>query len=145
MQLRDRVPASFCTADWASNLPCSYVTVCQLHSRISERRLSLFIAFKLKSNARANFWWQMFCWRRKCVISCVMWCCCVCDVVLLCVVVLLCFLWYCPNQPHLLNKYQINMGFSHFHEFGILSGMYILAPYQIDIVKGCGSAIAILY
>ena len=42
-----------------------------------------------------------------------------------------------PNQPHLLNKYQINMGFSHFHEFGILSGMYILAPYQIDIVKGC--------
>ena len=20
-----------------------------------------------------------------------------------------------PNQPHLLNKYQINMGFSHFH------------------------------
>ena len=43
-----------------------------------------------------------------------------------------------PNQPHLLNKYQINMEFSHFHEFGILSGMYILAPYQIDIVKGCG-------
>ena len=43
-----------------------------------------------------------------------------------------------PNQPHLLNKYQINMVFSHFHEFGILSGMYILAPYQIDIVKGCG-------
>ena len=42
------------------------------------------------------------------------------------------------NQPHLLYKYQINMGFSHFHEFGILSGMYILAPYQIDIVKGCG-------
>ena len=42
------------------------------------------------------------------------------------------------NQPHLLNKYQINMGFSHFHEFGILSGMYILAPYQIDIVKACG-------
>ena len=30
------------------------------------------------------------------------------------------------------------MGFSHFHEFGILSGMYILAPHQIDIVKGCG-------
>ena len=30
------------------------------------------------------------------------------------------------------------MGFSHFLEFGILSGMYILAPYQIDIVKGCG-------
>ena len=42
------------------------------------------------------------------------------------------------NQQHLLNKYQINMGFSHFHKFGILSGMYILAPYQIDIVKGCG-------
>ena len=30
------------------------------------------------------------------------------------------------------------MGFSHFHEFWILSGMYILAPYQIDIVKGYG-------
>ena len=43
-----------------------------------------------------------------------------------------------PNQPHLLNKYQINMGFSHFHEFGILSGMHILVPYQIDIVKRCG-------
>ena len=43
-----------------------------------------------------------------------------------------------PNQPHLLNKYQINMGFSHFHEFRILSAIYILAPYQIDIVKGCG-------
>ena len=43
-----------------------------------------------------------------------------------------------PNQPHLLNKHQINMGFSHFHEFVILSGIYILAPYQIDIVKGCG-------
>ena len=38
-----------------------------------------------------------------------------------------------PNQPHLLNKYKINMGISHFHEFGILSGMHILAPYQIDI------------
>ena len=38
-------------------------------------------------------------------------------------------IWY-PNQPHLLNKYQYNMGFSHFHEFGILSGMYILAPCQ---------------
>ena len=45
---------------------------------------------------------------------------------------------YIPNQPHLLNKYQIYMGFSHFHEFGILSGMFILAPHQIDIVKGCG-------
>ena len=31
-----------------------------------------------------------------------------------------------------------NMGFSHFHEFGILYGLHILAPYQIDIVKGCG-------
>ena len=50
------------------------------------------------------------------------------------------FHWYIqiPNQPHLLNTYQINMGFSHFHEFRILSGMYILTPYQIDIVKGCG-------
>ena len=28
----------------------------------------------------------------------------------------------CPNQPHLLNKYQINMGFSHFHEFGSYLG-----------------------
>ena len=41
------------------------------------------------------------------------------------------------------------MGFSHFQEFGILSGMHILAPYQIDIVKGCGfrngSIILILY
>ena len=42
------------------------------------------------------------------------------------------------NQPHLLNKYQINVCFSYFHEFGILSGIQILAPYQIDIVKGCG-------
>ena len=50
-----------------------------------------------------------------------------------------------PNQPHLLNKYQINMGFSHFHEFGILSGIYILAPYQIDIVKDVVSAMTILY
>ena len=40
-----------------------------------------------------------------------------------------------PNQPHLLKKYQINMGFLHFHEIGILSGMYILAPYQIDFLK----------
>ena len=30
------------------------------------------------------------------------------------------------------------MGISHFHEFGILSRIYILAPYQIDILKGCG-------
>ena len=43
-----------------------------------------------------------------------------------------------PNQPHLLKKYQINMGFSNFHEFGILSGMCILASYQIDIAKECG-------
>ena len=42
------------------------------------------------------------------------------------------------NHPHLLNKYQINMVFSHSHEFGILSMMYILAPYQIYIVKECG-------
>ena len=61
------------------------------------------------------------------------------------------FHWYIqiPNQSHLLNKHQINMGFSHIHEFGILSGMYILAPYQIDIVKGGGfwngSCILILY
>ena len=43
-----------------------------------------------------------------------------------------------PNQPHLLNKYQINLSFSHFHEILILSGMNILAPYQIGTVKGCG-------
>ena len=42
-----------------------------------------------------------------------------------------------PNQPH-LNKYQINIWFSHFHEFGILYGIYILAAYQIDIVKEYG-------
>ena len=30
------------------------------------------------------------------------------------------------------------MGFSYLHEIEILSGMNILAPYQIDIVKGCG-------
>ena len=57
--------------------------------------------------------------------------------------------WLVPNQPHLLNKYQINVGFSHFHEFEILSGMQLLAPYQIDIVEGCGfcngSIILILY
>ena len=57
--------------------------------------------------------------------------------------------YYVPNQPYLLNKCQINMGFPHFHEFGILSGMHILEPYKIDIVKGCGvcngSIILILY
>ena len=37
------------------------------------------------------------------------------------------------------------MGFSHFYEFGIFSGMYILAPYQIDIVKDVVSAMAVLY
>ena len=50
-----------------------------------------------------------------------------------------------PNQPHLLNKYKINMVFSHFHEFGILSGMHILAPYQIDIVKDVVPEMAALY
>ena len=30
------------------------------------------------------------------------------------------------------------MGFLYFHEISILSGMTILAPYQIDIVKGYG-------
>ena len=44
-------------------------------------------------------------------------------------------LW--SGQPHLLNKYQINMGFSHFHEIEILSRINILSPYQIDIVIGC--------
>ena len=32
----------------------------------------------------------------------------------------------------------MNMGFSHFHELGILSGMFILAPRQINSVKECG-------
>ena len=45
---------------------------------------------------------------------------------------------FLPNQPHLLNKYQMNMGFSHFHELWILSGMFILAPHQINSVKECG-------
>ena len=36
-----------------------------------------------------------------------------------------------PNQPHLLNKYIINMGFSHFHEFGILSGMYTILVLEM--------------
>ena len=49
-----------------------------------------------------------------------------------------CALGPLPNQPHSLNKYQINMGFLYFHEIWILSGMNILATYQIDIVKGCG-------
>ena len=40
-----------------------------------------------------------------------------------------------PNQPHLLNKYQINMGFSYFHGIAILPGINILKPHQIDVVK----------
>ena len=36
-----------------------------------------------------------------------------------------------PNQPRLLNKYQINMGFSHFHGIWIT----IFVPYLIDVVK----------
>ena len=40
--------------------------------------------------------------------------------------------------PDLLNKYQINMGFSYFRWIGVLSGVNILAPYQIDIVKLSG-------
>ena len=43
-----------------------------------------------------------------------------------------------PNQPHLLNKYQISMGFSEFRWIGFLSAINILAPYQIDVVKRCG-------
>ena len=57
-----------------------------------------------------------------------------------------------PSQPHLINKYQIEICFSYFHEIVILSSMNILASYQIDIVilssmnilasyqidKGCG-------
>ena len=50
-----------------------------------------------------------------------------------------------PNQPHLLNKYQIIMDFSHFHEIGILSGINILSPYQIDIKKDVVSTIEKLY
>ena len=41
------------------------------------------------------------------------------------------------------------MGFAYFHEIGILSGVNILTPYQIDIVKGCffcnGNIISIWY
>ena len=40
-----------------------------------------------------------------------------------------------PNQPHLLNKYQINMGFAYFRWVGVLSGINVLAPYQIDVFK----------
>ena len=50
-----------------------------------------------------------------------------------------------PNQPHLLKKYQINMGFSNFHEFGILSGMCILASYQIELRKNVVSTMAVLF
>ena len=49
-----------------------------------------------------------------------------------------CYIGSIPNQPHLLNKYQLNVGFSHFHQFRILSGMYVLAPYLKDIMKGSG-------
>ena len=52
-----------------------------------------------------------------------------------------------PNQAHVLNESQIIMGFSHFHEFGILSGVYILAPHKIDIVKGydfCNGSIILI-
>ena len=37
------------------------------------------------------------------------------------------------NQPHLLNKYQINMGFAHFRK--IWENTYVFVTYQIDIVK----------
>ena len=37
------------------------------------------------------------------------------------------------SQPtHLLNKYQINMGFSYFQGIATLSVINILAPYQIN-------------
>ena len=38
------------------------------------------------------------------------------------------------NQPYLLNKYQINMGFSYFRVTGVLSGINILAAYKINDV-----------
>ena len=38
----------------------------------------------------------------------------------------------CPNQPHLINKYQINMGFLYFHGIWILSVINILARYKIN-------------
>ena len=38
------------------------------------------------------------------------------------------------NQPYLLNKYQINMGFAYFRGTGILSGINILTPYKINDV-----------
>ena len=43
-----------------------------------------------------------------------------------------------PNQPHLLNKYPINMGFSYFHGTVIFSRINIILPYQIDVVNWCG-------
>ena len=46
--------------------------------------------------------------------------------------------WVDPTNDIKLNKYQINMSFLYFHELRILSGMNILSPYQIDIVKRCG-------
>ena len=45
---------------------------------------------------------------------------------------------FIPNQPHLLNKYQINTSFSYFRGIGVLSGINISVPYQIDVVKLCG-------
>ena len=41
-----------------------------------------------------------------------------------------------PNQPHLLNKYQINMGFSCIHGIWVLLGINVLAPYrhQVDVM-----------
>ena len=46
-----------------------------------------------------------------------------------------------PNQPHLLNKYQINMDLTYFLEIWILSGMPIyLASCKIDIVMDVVSA-----
>ena len=53
-------------------------------------------------------------------------------------ITLLCFCWSvywdetCPNQPHLLHKYQNNIDFSYFQGIGILSVMNILASYKIN-------------
>ena len=39
------------------------------------------------------------------------------------------------NQPHILKKYEINMGFSYFQEIGILSGMNIYNNTIIHFIE----------
>ena len=38
----------------------------------------------------------------------------------------------CPNEPHLLNKYKINKGFSYFNGIRISSVINILTPYKMN-------------